>query len=62
MAVSTTIHTSSHPWTKAQDEKLRQMVRDGWSVGRIAQSLSRTSDAVSQRIAEIGARPARLAS
>lgn len=56
MAVSSLIHTSSHPWTKAQDEALCRMVRDGVAVAEIASRLSRTTEAVSKRMAEIGAR------
>lgn len=56
MAVSSLIHTSSHPWTKAQDEALCKMVREGVAVAEIARRLSRTTEAVSRRMAEIGVR------
>ena len=54
MTTTNDIHTSTHPWTAAQDEKLRAMVRDRKSLDEIARTLHRTRDAVAQRAGELG--------
>ncbi|MAK62754.1 MAG: hypothetical protein CMK09_17430 [Ponticaulis sp.] len=58
MTTSRTLYTSTHPWTKAQDEKLRTFVREGRKVDDMARVLSRSSHSIARRMSEIGVRPA----
>jgi hypothetical protein len=47
-------HTSTHPWTAAQEEELRRLARANISARDIAQRLSRTPEAVFERAHELG--------
>lgn len=44
------IKGTQRPWTKEEDDNLRQLVKDGWSTKRIAKHTKRTLPAVWTRI------------
>jgi hypothetical protein len=48
------IHTSTHPWTPAQDNELRSLVRANTSTADIAARIGRTPEQVFQRASELG--------
>lgn len=49
-----TLPNSTHPWTRAQDETLRRMLRDKEPVHAISQKLHRHEDAIINRAMELG--------
>jgi DNA-binding CsgD family transcriptional regulator len=48
------LHTSTHPWTAAQEEELRRLARANISPTDIAARLARTPEQVFQRAHELG--------
>ncbi len=48
------LHTSTHPWTAAQEEELRRLARANTSPTDIAARLARTPEQVFQRAHELG--------
>lgn len=48
------LRTSTHPWTAAQQEELRQLSRGDFTIAEIAARLSRTPEQVFQRAHELG--------
>ncbi len=49
-----TLHTSTHPWTRAQDETLRRLIKERAPVHDIAQRLHRPDGAAINRASELG--------
>ncbi|MEZ5937797.1 MAG: hypothetical protein R3C52_06210 [Hyphomonadaceae bacterium] len=56
MTIRTPNPVSTHPWTNAQDEELRRLVRSNTPLADIARTLSRTPETVASRIHELNAR------
>ena len=54
MTAPTRLRTSTHPWTAAQADELRQLSRSNLSVAEIAARLARTPEQVFQRPHEMG--------
>jgi hypothetical protein len=54
MTAPTRLRTSTHPWTAAQADELRQLSRSNLSVAEIAARLARTPEQVFQRLHEMG--------
>ncbi len=52
--MTTRIHTSTHPWTPAQDSELRALARANNSTADIASRIGRTPEEVFQRASELG--------
>ena len=50
MTAPTRLRTSTHPWTAAQADELRQLSRSNLSVVEIAARLARTPEQVFQRL------------
>lgn len=51
MTLKTPNSASTHPWTAAQDEQLRQMARQHQSLTEMARTLSRSLEDVAERLA-----------
>lgn len=54
MTGPTRLRTSTHPWTAAQEDELRQLSRSNLTMADIAARLSRTPEQVFQRAHELG--------
>lgn len=54
MTGPTRLRTSTHPWTVAQEDELRQLSRSNLTIAEIAARLSRTPEQVFQRAHELG--------
>ena len=54
MTSPTRLRTSTHPWTAAQEDELRQLSRSNLTIADIAARLSRTPEQVFQRAHELG--------
>ncbi len=54
MTVPTRLHTSTHPWTPAQEDELRQLSRSNLTMTEIAARLARAPEQVFQRAHELG--------
>ncbi len=50
----TRLRTSTHPWTAAQEDELRQLSRSNLTMTEIASRLARTPEQVFQRAHELG--------
>jgi hypothetical protein len=53
MSGSTRLPTSTHPWTTAQEEELRQLSRSNLAAAEIAARMGRTPEQVFQRAHEL---------
>jgi hypothetical protein len=54
MTAPTRLRTSTHPWTAAQADELRQLSRSNLTVAEIAARLARTPEQVFERLHEMG--------
>ncbi|MEZ6030585.1 MAG: hypothetical protein R3C46_12655 [Hyphomonadaceae bacterium] len=54
MNAPTHLRTSTHPWTTAQEDELKQLARGNFSTAEIATKLGRTPEQVFQRLHELG--------
>lgn len=54
MSGPTKLHSSTHPWTAAQEDELRQLSRSNLTMTEIAVRLGRTPEQVFQRAHELG--------
>lgn len=48
------LHTTTHPWTPAQDAELRRLARQNVATAHIASRIGRTPEEVFQRTSELG--------